>query len=116
MRTQLHAAARSALVAVLAMIATVVLGITTSLGVAFTLTATTALIVPGTGTPNPGAVGDYEANARDYYIETTTALCQPSCATAPVPYIAQFWPFRSRGGVGCPVRGGTSRSPAASPS
>lgn len=93
MRTRLHSAARSALVAVLAVIATVVLGITTSLGVAFTLTATTALIVPGTGTPNPGAVGAYEANARDYYIETTTALCQPSCATAPVPYIAQFWPF-----------------------
>ena len=93
MRAQLQSTARSVLIAVLAVMATVVLGITTTIGAAITLTATTALIVPGTGTPNPGSVGGYEANARDYYIETTTALCQPSCATEPVPYIAQFWPF-----------------------
>ena len=69
--------------------ATVVLGITTTIGAAITLTATTALIVPGTGTPNLGSVGGYEANARDYYIETATALYQPSCcATEPVPCIA----------------------------
>ena len=93
MHAQLKSTARSVLVAVLAVIATVVLGIATTIGATITLTATTALIVPGTGTPNPGSVGRYESNARDYYIETTTALCQPSCATEPVPYIAQFWPF-----------------------
>lgn len=93
MRAQVQSTARSALVALLAVLATIVLAIATTISAAITLTATTALIVPGTGTPNPGSVGFYEDNARDYYIETTTALCQPTCATEGVPYIAQFWPF-----------------------
>ena len=42
MRAQLQSTARSVLIAVLAVMATVVLGITTTIGAAITLTATTA--------------------------------------------------------------------------
>lgn len=57
-----------------------------------TLTAT-ALIVPGTATPNPATVPNYMENAVDYYIAPTTESCALECVPEPVPYIAQFWPF-----------------------
>lgn len=55
--------------------------------------AATALIVPGTATPNPAAVPDYMENAVGYYIAPTTESCALECVPEPVPYIAQFWPF-----------------------
>ncbi len=60
--------------------------------VAVSLTAT-ALIVPGTATPDPATVPNYMENAIDYYISPTTESCALECIPAPVPYIAQFWPF-----------------------
>ena len=64
----------------------------TTVTAAVTLTAT-ALIVPGTATPNPANVPDYMQNAVDYYISPTTESCALECLPEPVPYIAQFWPF-----------------------
>jgi hypothetical protein len=54
------------------------------------VTATQALIVPGTGTPNPAQ--DYMDNAVDYYL-VPAGDCEGGCTTVPVPYIAQFWPI-----------------------
>lgn len=59
---------------------------------AVSLTAT-ALIVPGTATPDPATVTNYMSNAVDYYIAPTTQSCAVVCIPEPVPYIAQFWPF-----------------------
>lgn len=64
----------------------------TTVTAAITLTAT-ALIVPGTATPNPATVPNYMENAVGYYISPTTDSCAVVCVPEPVPYIAQFWPF-----------------------
>lgn len=64
----------------------------TTVTAAITLTAT-ALIVPGTATPNPATVPNYMENAVGYYISPTTESCAVVCVPEPVPYIAQFWPF-----------------------
>lgn len=64
----------------------------TTITAAVTLTAT-ALIVPGTATPNPATVPNYMENAVGYYISPTTESCAVECDPEPVPYIAQFWPF-----------------------
>lgn len=53
--------------------------------------ATTVLVVPGTGTPNPAPVKNYEGNAISYYVAPTGA-CASGCTATPVPYLAQFWP------------------------
>jgi hypothetical protein len=59
-----------------------------------------ALIVPGTGTPDPSVPANYQANAIAYYINPNFVVpADPSacpagdCDPVPVPYIAQFWPF-----------------------
>ena len=74
--------------------AALVLGLTPSLTTAVTaaigLTATRALIVPGTGTPNPA--NDYMANAVNYYLVPADD-CPGGCTAVAVPYIAQFWPI-----------------------
>jgi len=85
-------ALRSAAVAAMTMLAAVCLAVAGTATTAVTLTAT-ALIVPGTGTPDPTAVEDYMSNAVAYYIAPTTASCAQRCTPEPVPYIAQFWPF-----------------------
>ncbi|MGV0992284.1 MAG: PE-PPE domain-containing protein [Mycobacterium sp.] len=64
----------------------------TTVTAAVTLTAT-ALIVPGTATPDPAVVPGYMQNAVDYYVAPTTESCAVVCVPEPVPYIAQFWPF-----------------------
>lgn len=63
-----------------------------TLTAAVTLTAT-ALIVPGTATPDPSTRPGYMQNAVGYYIAPTTESCAVECVPQPVPYIAQFWPF-----------------------
>ena len=56
--------------------------------------AATALIVPGTGTPNANIVGDYMENARDYYIAPFNPACTADdCALQGIDYPAQFWPI-----------------------
>ena len=89
--------ARSALVTVVALVATVLLGVTSTFTLAITLAAT-ALIVPGTGTPDPDDVENYMQNAVDYYIVPNAASCPvDDCNPGGVPYIAQFWPFPFEG-------------------
>ena len=88
-------AARSAMVAVVAMVAAVVLAVSSTLTAAVSLAAV-ALIVPGTGTPDPSVppLGtNYMENAVDYYIQPLDPACATTCTPEPVPYIAQFWPF-----------------------
>jgi len=73
-------------------VVSVATAVTTMIAAAVALTAT-ALIVPGTGVPNPESVPGYLGNAVDYYIAPTTESCAIDCVPAPVPYTAQFWPF-----------------------
>jgi hypothetical protein len=95
MRRTLRSAIRSTAVAALAMIAAVVLAVTSTITAAVSLAAV-ALIVPGTGTPNPAVppLGtNYMQNAVNYYIQPLDPACATVCTPEPVPYIAQFWPF-----------------------
>lgn len=95
MRQILRSAARSAMVTALAMIAAVVLAVTSTITAAVNLAAV-ALIVPGTGTPNPSVPPqgtNYMENAVSYYIQPLDPACATVCTPEPVPYIAQFWPF-----------------------
>jgi hypothetical protein len=95
MRRTLRSAIRSTAVAALAMIAAVVLAVTSTITAAISLAAV-ALIVPGTGTPNPAIppLGtNYMQNAVNYYIQPLDPACATVCTPEPVPYTAQFWPF-----------------------
>ncbi|MCV7347893.1 PE-PPE domain-containing protein [Mycolicibacterium rhodesiae] len=95
MRKNLRTAARSAMVAALALLAATVLAITSTITSAISLAAV-ALIVPGTGTPDPSVppLGtNYMQNAVNYYIQPLDPACATVCTPAPVPYTAQFWPF-----------------------
>ena len=56
-----------------------------------------ALIVPGTGSPDPAGITDFMENAIDYYIAPTTESCAVECTPVAVPYIAQWWPFPMKG-------------------
>jgi PE-PPE domain len=102
MRMTTRSVARSVLVAILTVLAALILGVTQTLTTAVTaavgLAATRALIVPGTGTPNPAPVLNYMENARDYYI-IPGGDCPDvaGCQLVPVEYIAQFWPFPFEG-------------------
>lgn len=83
------------MVAALAMIAATVLAITSTITAAVSLAAV-ALIVPGTGTPDPSVppLGtNYMPNAVNYYIQPLDPACATVCTPQPVPYTAQFWPF-----------------------
>jgi PE-PPE domain len=88
-------AARSMTVLLAALLGAVVLTFTTTYTAALSmLAATTALIVPGTGTPNPALQNQYQENAIAYYITPNATNCgADGCAPVPVPYTAQFWPF-----------------------
>jgi hypothetical protein len=56
--------ARAFVLVLLALLTSTVLGISSAFVAAFALGATTALIVPGTGTPNAEDVSNYMQNAR----------------------------------------------------
>jgi hypothetical protein len=84
---------RTILVAVVVLISAVALGLATTISSAVRLIATYALIVPGTGTPNPAVVQNYMENAVGHYLVPggdCVGGCEPPI---PVPYIAQFWPI-----------------------
>lgn len=58
--------------------------------------AATALIVPGTGTPNANIVADYRQHARDWYLQDTactTATNCPDTNLVGIDYPASFWPL-----------------------
>jgi len=73
---------------------TVLLGVVSMVTAAFTLAAT-ALIVPGTGTPNANIVAGYKENADNYYIAPFNPLCTQAnnCNLQGINYPAQFWPI-----------------------
>jgi PE-PPE domain len=85
--------ARSAAVTIAAIVGAALLAVTSTFTAAFTLTATTALIVPGTGTPKPDDVNLYIPHAVAYYVVPNATECATTCNPVGVPYIAQFWPF-----------------------
>lgn len=83
----------AAVAVMLTVLSTVLLGVVSMVTAAFTLAAT-ALIVPGTGTPNANIVAGYMQNADNYYIAPFNPLCtQPSCTLTGINYPAQFWPI-----------------------
>jgi pimeloyl-ACP methyl ester carboxylesterase len=84
-------AARVVFLFLVGVLSSVVLGVLTALTAAVSLAAT-ALIVPGTGTPDAGAVKNYMENARDYYM-TDTACVGTGCNLIPIDYPASFWPL-----------------------
>src|SRR6476619_4365817 len=97
--------ARVLVLSFLALLTTVVLGVASAFMAAFALGAATALIVPGTGTPNANNVADYLSHATDRFIApfvkdpTTPPPGQPlctstnDCALKGIDYPASFWPL-----------------------
>ena len=104
MRNKTRSVARSMIVAILTALAALVIGMMSSLTTAVTasigLSAFKAIIVPGTGTPDP-----YAADRQNYLPtrSTTTSCLAGGCAlrrSAAVPqtptassYYATFWPI-----------------------
>lgn len=84
----------AAVAVMLTVLSTVLLGVVSMVTAAFTLAAT-ALIVPGTGTPNANIVVGYKENADNYYIAPFNPLCTQAnnCTLTGINYPAQFWPF-----------------------
>jgi hypothetical protein len=79
---------------VVSLIASVALGLASAFTAAFAFGAT-ALIVPGTGTPNATNVGQYMENARDYYMGGTKCA-NGGCTDADlhsIVYPASFYPL-----------------------
>lgn len=102
MRNKTRSLARSMIVAILTALAALVIGVMQSLTTAVTaslgLSAFQAIIVPGTGTPDPYVPNNYLNNALNYYVVpgghcalTGSAPCPD--ATTGVKYYAQFWPI-----------------------
>lgn len=90
----------SALVTAAAAVSTSALAMTPTVQSALTLLSDgVALIVPGTGTPNPIDSTDYTKNAVNYYVvpfsggDIPVCASDATCAAKPVPYKAQFWPI-----------------------
>nr|CRL74993.1 PE-PPE domain-containing protein [Mycolicibacterium komanii] len=77
----------------LGLLSAAVLSAATAFVAAISLAASTALIVPGTGTPNANDVDDYMPNFRDYYMKTTQCTTGNSCDLDGIDYFASFWPI-----------------------
>ena len=85
--------ARALVLVVLAVLTSTVLGVASAFMASLAL-GTTALIVPGTGTPNANIVTDYLKNANDRYIEPFNPVCANNgCNPTGVDYPAAFWPL-----------------------
>ncbi|OBF32942.1 hypothetical protein A5724_20090 [Mycobacterium sp. ACS1612] len=85
--------ARAFALVLLALLTSTVLGISSAFVAAFALGATTALIVPGTGTPNANNVTDYMENARSRYLAPFTTCTDASCTLDGINYPASFYPL-----------------------
>src|SRR5919198_46202 len=84
---------RAFVVAVLALLTSVVLGVASAFMASLALGAT-ALIVPGTGTHNANDIDGYNSNALDRYITPFSPTCQnTTCGTNAIEYPASFWPL-----------------------
>lgn len=86
--------ARQSILTIFALLSAVVITVASALSLAGALAAT-ALIVPGTATPNANIVDDYMENARDYYIAPFNSDCSEAndCDLQGINYPAQFWPI-----------------------
>jgi hypothetical protein len=87
--------ARSILLLVLALISAVVLGVAAMVtSAAFSLAASTALIMGGTGTPNPDQEPGYMENVTSYYIHPyTSCTAVNNCETVSVFTPETAWPL-----------------------
>lgn len=88
---------RAIFLAILAFVSALGLGMTSAV-TAPPARAVTALIAPGTGTPDANVIAGYMENARDYYMTTTPCTAANDCDLVGVNYPASFWPlfFRPR--------------------
>ena len=98
-------AGRVVVLFLLSLLSTAALGAMTALRAAVSLAAT-ALIVPGTGTPNANGVANYLENFRNYYMQETPCTDDVNCpkwdplepedgGLLGVNYPASFWPGRA---------------------
>ena len=126
MRNKTRSVARSMIIAILTALAALIIGTMQSLTTAVTaslgLTAVQAIIVPGTGTPDPYAPDrqNYLPNALNYYVVPDgpvggCALTDASAPTAPrTPTASSTTPPSGRSlcpdGAASRVRSGTSLS------
>ena len=88
---------RAVVASALAVLGVIGLGSTSTLS-APPAQAVTALVAPGTGTPDANVIAGYLENARDYYMTTTPCTVENDCTVVGVNYPATFWPlfFRPR--------------------
>ncbi|MDO3402188.1 PE-PPE domain-containing protein [Mycolicibacterium neoaurum] len=86
--------ARRATTTLITVLLAIIVSIASTLTLAAALAAT-ALIVPGTGTPNANGIDGYLENARDYYIAPFNPACTKDndCTLEGINYPAQFWPI-----------------------
>ncbi len=103
MRMSARSMVKTTVIAILTALAALVIGVMQSLTTAVTasigLTAVRAIIVPGTGTPDPYVPNNYLNNAMNYYVNPGGDCgAQPGPATdcppfTGVKYYATFWPI-----------------------
>ncbi|BBX18609.1 PE-PPE domain-containing protein [Mycolicibacterium duvalii] len=87
--------ARTLFLVILSVFTAIVLGVASAFVSAVALGAT-ALIVPGTGTPEPDRVENYMENAWNRYIDGVACTDPVDCADPTltgIPYPASFWPL-----------------------
>jgi hypothetical protein len=86
--------ARALVLVVLSLLSAAVLGVTSAFMAAFALGAATALIVPGTGTPDANVVENYREHAADRYIAPFEPCSTTNdCNLVGIDYPASFWPL-----------------------
>jgi len=87
--------ARTFVLVVLALLSSAILGVGSAFMSALALGAATALIVPGTGTPNANIVTDYLSHAADRYIAPFDPSCTSTngCNLQGINYPASFFPL-----------------------
>jgi len=86
--------ARALVLVLLALVSSAVLGIASAFMAAFAVGAATALIVPGTGTPNANIVENYMEHAADRYIAPfEPCSTADECKLQGINYPASFWPL-----------------------
>ena len=92
----MHSRLRSVALVFFALLTTVLLGIASAFVSALALAAT-ALIVPGTATPNANVVAGYRENVRNWYLQGTACTDESNCPAATnligINYPASFWPL-----------------------
>jgi hypothetical protein len=86
--------ARSILIVVLALLSAVVIGVATMVtSTAFSLAASTVLIMGGTGTPDPALEPGYVPNVLSYYIYPNTSCSDGGCTDTVVVTPETAWPL-----------------------